>query len=96
MASALQGVISQQLVPHASGKGRVMVPEVMIATPGIRNMIREGEVEQIRTAIQTGAQHGMKTMDKSLKELCEKGTITYETAVVHAHNLDELKSLLKK
>lgn len=96
LASALQGVISQQLVPHASGKGRVMAPEIMIATPGIRNMIREGAIEQIRTAIQTGAQYGMKTMDKSLKELCDKGTITYETAVAHAYNLDELKSLLKK
>jgi len=96
LASALQGVISQQLVARASGKGRVMAPEIMIATPGIRNMIREQAIEQIRTAIQTGAQYGMKTMDKSLKELCEKGIITYETAVTHANNLDELKSLLKK
>ena len=96
LASALQGVISQQLVLCASGRGRVMAPEIMIATPGVRNMIREQAVEQIRTAIQTGAQYGMKTMDKSLKELYEKGIITYETAVAHANNLDELKSLLKK
>jgi twitching motility protein PilT len=96
LASALEGVISQQLVPRATGSGRVMVPEVMIATSGIRNMIREQSVEQIRTAIQTGGQYGMKTMDKSLKELCEKGVITYETALLHAHNVEELKSLLKK
>src|SRR5256885_7996696 len=55
LATALQGVISQQLVPRASGKGRVMVPEVMMATTGVRNMIREHQVEQLRTAIQTGA-----------------------------------------
>jgi twitching motility protein PilT len=96
LATALQGVISQQLVPRASGKGRVMVPEVMTATTGVRNMIREQQVEQLRTAIQTGAQYGMKTMDKSLKEMYEKGIITYETAIMYAHNIDELKSLLGK
>jgi twitching motility protein PilT len=96
LAAALQGVISQQLVPRATGKGRVMVPEIMIATSGVRNMIRERQVEQLRTAIQTGAQYGMKTMDKSLKELYEKGMITYETAIMYAHNIEELKSLLGK
>lgn len=96
LATALEGVISQQLVPRASGKGRIMVPEIMIATSGVRNMIREQQVEQLRTAIQTGAQYGMRTMDKSLKDLHEKGTITYETAITYAHNIDELKSLLGK
>ncbi len=96
LANALQGVLSQQLVPRAAGRGRIMVPEVMMATPGIRNMIREQAVEQLRTAIQTGAQYGMRTMDKSLKELYEKGIITYDTAISAAHNLDELKSLMIK
>ncbi len=96
LASALEGIISQQLVPRASGIGRVMVPEIMIATSGIRNMIREQTTEQMRTAIQTGANHGMRTMDKSLKELCDKGVITYETALVHAHNIDDFKTLFKK
>lgn len=96
LASALEGVVSQQLVPRATGKGRVMIPEIMIATPGIRNMVREQSIEQLRTAIQTGGQYGMKTMDKSLKDAYEKGIISYETAIVHAHNIEELKSLLKK
>ncbi len=96
LATALEGVVSQQLVPRSSGRGRIMVPEIMTATSGVRNMIREQQVEQLRTAIQTGAQYGMKTMDKSLKELYEKGTITYETAITYAHNIDELKSLLGK
>jgi len=96
LATALEGIISQQLVPRASGKGRVMVPEIMMATSGVRNMVRERQVEQLRTAIQTGGQYGMKTMDKSLKELYEDGIITYETAITYAHNIDELKSLLRK
>ncbi len=96
LAAALQAIVSQQLVPRASGKGRVMVPEIMVATSGVRNMIRDRQVEQLRTAIQTGAQYGMKTMDKSLKELYEKGIITYETAITYAHNVEELKSFLGK
>ncbi len=96
LASCLQGVISQQLAPRASGKGRIMVPEIMIATPGVRNMVREKQVEQLRTAIQTGGQWGMKTFDKSLKELYEKGIITFDTAISMARNVDELKSLIGK
>jgi len=96
LSAALEGVVSQQLLPRASGKGRVMAAEIMIASSGVRNMIREQAVEQLRTAIQTGAQYGMRTMDKSLQELYEKGTITYETALFHAHDMDELKRLLAK
>lgn len=96
LAAALQGVISQQLIPRATGKGRILCAEVMIATPGVRNMVRERQTEQIRTAIQTGAAFGMKTMDKSLKELCEKGLITYETALSHARNIEEFKSMMGK
>jgi len=94
LASALQGVVSQQLVPRASGKGRILAAEIMIATPGVRNMIRERQTEQIRTAIQTGVAFGMKTMDKSLKELFDKRLINYETALSHARNIDELTSML--
>jgi len=96
LSAALQGVISQKLAPRASGKGRVMVPEIMLATAGVRNMIREQAVEQLRTAIQTGGQFGMRTFDKSLKELHEKGIITYETALDMATNINELKTLMAK
>jgi len=92
----LQGVISQKLAPKATGKGRIMVPEIMIATAGVRNMIREGSVEQLRTGIQTGGQFGMRTFDKSLKELYEKDIITYQTALNMATDVNELKSLLSK
>ncbi len=96
LSGCLQGVVSQQLALRAGGKGRVMVPEIMIATPAIRNMIREKAVEQMRTAIQTGAQFGMRTFDKSLKDLCDKGLISLETAMSLAHNVEELKTLLAK
>src|SRR5580704_17627039 len=81
LSSVLQGVVSQKLAPRASGKGRIMVPEIMIASAGVRNMIRERAVEQLRTAIQTGGQYGMRTFDKSLKDLYEKGIITYQMAL---------------
>ena len=69
-----------------------MVPEIMIATPGVRNMIREKAVEQLRTAIQTGGQYGMRTFDKSLQELYEKDIITYQTALNFSTDINELKS----
>ncbi|MBF0618880.1 MAG: type IV pilus twitching motility protein PilT [Candidatus Omnitrophica bacterium] len=96
LANSLQGVISQRLLPHASGKGRVLATETMVATPAIRNMIREQAIEQLTTAIQTGYQFGMKTMDRSLKELCEAGLITYDVALTHAKNPEELKQFLRK
>jgi twitching motility protein PilT len=96
LSSALQGVISQKLVPRASGKGRILVPEIMIATSGVRNMIRDRAVEQLRTAIQTGAQFGMRTFDKSLKDLYEKGIITYQTALDMATDITEIQRLMSK
>ncbi len=96
LSSVLQGVVSQKLAPRASGKGRIMIPEIMLATDGVRNMIREQAVEQLRTAIQTGGQVGMRTFDKSIKELYEKGIITYLTALNMATNINELKTLMKK
>jgi twitching motility protein PilT len=95
LASCLQGVISQRLMPRASGRGRALGMEVMVATPAIRNMIREQAIEQIPTAMQTGAQFGMKTMDRSLKELVESGQITLDTALTHAKNVEELRQFPK-
>ncbi len=93
LADCLQGVVSQLLIPHASGEGRVLVTEVMIATPGIRNLIREQEIEQIPTLMQTGSQYGMKTMDKSLKESYQKGLITLDAAMSKVKNADEFRQL---
>ena len=93
LADCLQGVISQLLLPHSSGKGRVLATEVMIGTSGIRNLIREQEIEQIPTLMQTGSQYGMKTMDKCLKELTQRGDITLDIALSKAKNADEFRQL---
>ena len=93
LADCLQGVISQLLLLRADGKGRVLATEVMVATPGIRNLIREGEVAQIPSLIQMGAQHGMHTMDKCLKELYRKGVITREAALSKVKNVVDFENL---
>ncbi len=93
LANCLQGVVSQLLLPHISGKGLVLAAEIMIATPGIRNLIREQEIEQIPTLMQTGSQYGMKTMDKSLKELLNKGLINLDVALSKVKNIEEFRQL---
>lgn len=93
LADCLQGVVSQQLLPRADRAGRVVATEIMIATPAIRNLIREQQIEQIPTLIQTGSQYGMRTMDKSLKELYLNKVITYETAISKVKNIEEFKKL---
>lgn len=93
LADCLQGVISQLLLPHASGKGRVLATEIMLGTAGVRNLIREQEIEQIPTLMQTGSQYGMKTMDKSLKELTQKGLIALDVAMSKVKNPEEFKQL---
>lgn len=93
LADCLQGVISQLLLPHASGKGRIVATEILIATPGIRNLVREHEIEQIPTLMQTGSQFGMHTMDKSLKQLYKEEQITLEVAQSKVKNPEEFRSL---
>jgi len=93
LANCLQGVVSQLLLPMASGTGRVLATEIMVGTSGIRNLIREQEIEQIPTLMQTGSQYGMKTMDKSLKELYQKGFINLDVAMSRVKNPEEFKQL---
>ncbi|MBM3250069.1 MAG: type IV pilus twitching motility protein PilT [Candidatus Omnitrophica bacterium] len=93
LADCLQAVVSQLLLPHASGKGRILATEIMMGTPGVRNLIREQEIEQIPTLMQTGSQFGMKTMDKSLKELIQSGKITLDTALSKVKNSEEFRQL---
>jgi twitching motility protein PilT len=93
LADCLQGVISQTLIPHASGQGRILACETLVATPAIRNLIREQEIEQIPTIMQTGSQFGMKTMDKCLKELYTKGLITLDAAIAKVKNQEEFRQM---
>lgn len=93
LADCLQGVVSQLLLPRAYGQGRVLACEIMVATSGIRNLIREQEIEQMPTLMQTGSQYGMKTMDKSLKEMFQQGLITLDVAMSKIKSPEEFKQL---
>ncbi|MFA6093801.1 MAG: type IV pilus twitching motility protein PilT [Elusimicrobiota bacterium] len=94
LAVALQGVVSQILIPRADGQGRVAAREVMVMTPAISNLIREGKTHMIYGAIDTGVKFGMVPMDKSLAEMSRQGLITVEEALKHAHNLKVVEQLL--
>jgi len=91
LSNSLQGIVAQRLLPRKEEPGRVVATEVMVATPAIRNLVREHETEQLPTLIQTGSQYGMHTMDKSLKELFQKDIISYETAITFAKDRGEFQ-----
>ncbi|MCM8710473.1 type IV pilus twitching motility protein PilT [Clostridium sp. SYSU_GA19001] len=94
LASVLQGIISQQLIPKAFDIGRVAALEIMIATPAIQNLIREGKTHQIESVVQTGLKYGMKTMDMALAELCRKNIISNEDALTYSTNKDILQRMI--
>lgn len=94
LSSVIQSVISQQLLTKADGKGRVAALEVMIASPAIRNLIREDKIHQIDTAIQTGSKYKMQTMDASLLALYHKGLISKETTMMQSMNKEEMKKYI--
>jgi twitching motility protein PilT len=94
VASSLKGVISQILLPRVDGNGRVAAREIMVVTSGISAIIREGKTHQIYSAIQTGSNHGMCTMEKSLAELCLAGVITEEDALSKANHPQDLRPLI--
>lgn len=95
LSSVLEGIVSQQLVPHANGVGRVPAVETLIATPALRNLIREGKTHQIYNSIQTGGRLGMQTMEQSLFELIQSKQITVEEALSHTMHPDELKRMIE-
>jgi twitching motility protein PilT len=94
LSIALQGVVTQQLLPSADGSSRVAAVEVMIPTPAIRNLIREGKTHQIYSAIQTSGSIGMQTMDAHLAQLVRMGKITRPLAEQRASIPEELNRLL--
>jgi len=93
LAGALQGVVCQQLLKTADGKGRAVATEVLVATPAIRNLIREGKTHQIYSAMQAGAKFGMATMDQHLAELVKKGRVTYDAALEKCHHVEDFQRL---
>jgi twitching motility protein PilT len=94
LSIALQGIVTQQLLPTADGSGRVVGCEVLVPTPAVRNLIREGKTHQIYSAIQTSGSLGMQTMDAHLAQLVRMGRITRKLAEQRASVPEELKRLL--
>ena len=93
LAGALQGVVCQTLAKSTDGQGRVVATEVLVATPAIRNLIREGKTHQIYSALQAGGRHGMHTMDQHLSELVKAGKITYDTGLEKCHHVEDFNRL---
>ncbi len=96
VSTTLQAIVSQTLLPLASGKGRVAAFEILIVTPGVRNTIREGKVDQIYNLIQSGGKYGMKLLDATLKELYLRGLVNYEDVLAKASNPQEFESSLAR
>lgn len=94
LANNIQAVVSQQLLPRAGAPGRIPAVEVMIASPAVRNLIRENKTHQIPSVIQTSGQHGMIAMDQSLRDLYLRGMVTLEEAMMRAINIEELKKMI--
>ena len=94
LGNILMAVCSQRLIP-ALGGGRVAAAEILIATPAVRNIIREGKNYQLEAVIQTGAEYGMQNMDRTLVELVHRGTISYDEARNFAVDVQELDRLMR-
>src|SRR5947209_7834801 len=94
LSVALQGIMTQTLLPTADGSGRTVATEVLVPTAAVRNLIREGKTHQVYSVIQTGGSHGMQTMDSSLATLVRAGKITKQLAESRAHSVEELRRLL--
>jgi twitching motility protein PilT len=97
LSLVLEGIVCQALLPKAGGKGRCAALEILVATPAIRNLIRDDKIHQIYGTMQAGQEKlGMQTMNQSLARLVERRLITRETAVSCSSNRDELFMLLER
>jgi twitching motility protein PilT len=94
LSVALQGIVTQQLLPTADGQGRCCATEILVPTPAVRNLIREGKTHQIYSVLQTGGQHGMQTMDAALADLVRRQKISRELAESRSSSPEELRRLM--
>ena len=94
LAGALQGIISQQLLPRQDGRGLVAACEVMVNNAAVSTLIRDGKTHQLLNAMQTGKTFGMQTMDDTLKDLYQQGLVSYATVLAKASNPENLKKML--
>jgi twitching motility protein PilT len=86
LSTSLRGVISQQLIPRAGRPGRVAALEILVNTPAVANLIRQGKLDQLENAMQSGASHGMRTMDSAIQDLLDKALISGREAYRKAIN----------
>ena len=96
LASLMIGVLCQTLVPRADGSGRIAAVEIMLGTPAVKNLIREGKIYQLPNIIRTSNQEGMETLDQSLVSLYLRGIITGESLVRFCNDKDEVEKLIGK
>lgn len=97
LSFVLEGVVSQQLLPHKSGRGRVVATEVMIPSPAIRNLIREDKPHQIYSAMQVGqSETFMQTMNQSLYHLLSQGQVAMDEAMARSSDTQELRTMIQK
>ena len=94
LSLTLQAVLAQRLLPRLDGRGRVPAVEVMLANNAVRNLIREGKTHQMKNVMQTGADHGMQTMERALEQLYRDGLISIDAALANANDPDILRSSL--
>jgi twitching motility protein PilT len=94
LAASLQGIVTQQLVPMGGGKGRKVAAEVLVATPAVRNLIREGKTHQIYSAMQAGGKYGMQTMDQSIADLVKRQGLPMDIALERCSNPEDLRRLI--
>ena len=94
LAAALEGVVTQTLLPTADGRGRVAALEIMLPDYAVRNLIRERKLEQIYSVMQTGTARGMQTLEQSLAELVQRGAVSTEAALDSSSYPEQLLGLL--
>jgi twitching motility protein PilT len=94
LSVALQGIVTQQLLPTADGRGRAVATEVLVPTPAVRNLVREGKTHQIYSTLQTGGSFGMQTMDAALAQLVREHKISRELAEARSSTPEELRRLM--
>lgn len=95
LSNILMAICSQRLIPTIGG-GRIAAAEILVATPAVRNIIREGKSHQLEAVIQTGSQYGMQAMDKTLSILVHQGTISYDEARSYAVDLEEFNRMVRE
>jgi len=96
LSMVLKGIVAQQLITRKDKKGVVPAVEILVATPAVRNIIRKAATQDLYSVIEIGQKYGMRGMDTSIKELYEAGLITYEDAILHALNPEQLSKSIKQ